>query len=293
MATATARLTREVQVCLAEPSGFTNYVSAVAEAHFAGDPVIFIGISSNSHHFDNKGFKELPQAEVARGMTKYSIEVNEPGRIAWFFDKAYDIAASQPSGPVQLTIPTNFVFTKQIEAQAPAGTRAFDPTRRKIHRPYPHPDDLAVVESALKGLRIQRSLLDKAFGTAVQRSSWRHLPPLPTSQCSGRLLTPRPLTSPIRWLWDCWITIKIRALALSAVTVMYFNATSLRDVDYYKIMQAAGAHSQLVTDPGAYVAALNKAMAMAEPSFIEIKSLPTPSPITQGLIDMRVRTSIE
>ena len=71
LATATARLTREVQVCLAEPSGFPNYVSAVAEAPFAGDPVIFIGISSNSHNFDNKGFKELPQADVVKSMTKY------------------------------------------------------------------------------------------------------------------------------------------------------------------------------------------------------------------------------
>ena len=44
MAAASARLTREVQVCLAEPSGFTNYISAVAEAYYAGDPVIFIGI---------------------------------------------------------------------------------------------------------------------------------------------------------------------------------------------------------------------------------------------------------
>ena len=57
MAAATARLTREATVCIAEPSGFTNYISAVAEAHFAGDPVIFIGVSSNSHHFDNDGLK--------------------------------------------------------------------------------------------------------------------------------------------------------------------------------------------------------------------------------------------
>jgi acetolactate synthase-1/2/3 large subunit len=42
MAAATARLTREVAVCLVEPSGFTNYVSGVAEAHYTGAPVIFI-----------------------------------------------------------------------------------------------------------------------------------------------------------------------------------------------------------------------------------------------------------
>ena len=73
LATATARLTRDVAVCIAEPSGFTNYISAVAEAYYAGDPVIFIGISSNTNNFDNKGFKEMPQFEVVACMTKYSI----------------------------------------------------------------------------------------------------------------------------------------------------------------------------------------------------------------------------
>ena len=127
LATATARYKREVAVCVAEPSGFTNYISAVAEAHYAGDPVIFIGVSSNTHHFDNHGFKELPQAEVVRGMTKYSIEVNEAQRMPWFFDKAFDIAASHPTGPVQLTVPINFLFTAQIDDKAIAGSRVFDP----------------------------------------------------------------------------------------------------------------------------------------------------------------------
>ena len=115
LAAATARFKREVAVCVAEPSGFTNYISAVAEAHYAGDPVIFIGVSSNTHHFDNQGFKELPQAEVVRSMTKYSIEVNEAQRMPWFFDKAFDIASNHPTGPVQLTIPINFLFTAQID----------------------------------------------------------------------------------------------------------------------------------------------------------------------------------
>ena len=153
MAAATARLTREVSVCLAEPSGFTNYISAVAEACFAGDPVIFIGVSANTHHFDNKGFKELPQQEIVRSMTKYSIEVNEAERIAWFLDKAYDIASNHPTGPVQLTVPTNFLFTGRIDAEPEQNIRSFDPTRRKVHRPCPNPDDLQQVENLLSNAR--------------------------------------------------------------------------------------------------------------------------------------------
>ena len=115
LAVATSRLNREVSICLAEPSGFTNYISAVAEAYYAGDPVVFIGISSNSNNFDNKGFKELPQQEVVRPITKYSIEVNNASKIDWFFDKAFDIANQYPTGPVQLTIPTNFLLNADGE----------------------------------------------------------------------------------------------------------------------------------------------------------------------------------
>ena len=44
LASAEARLDREPAVVLAEPSGFTNYISAVAEAFHSGDPVIFIAV---------------------------------------------------------------------------------------------------------------------------------------------------------------------------------------------------------------------------------------------------------
>ena len=124
MANAAARTTRKVSVCLAEPSGFTNYISAVADAHFAGDPVIFIGVSSNSNHFNNNGLKELPQAEIVKSMTKYAVEINDPARIEWFVDKAFDIANNHPKGPVQLSIPTNFVFTGKTGSPPDEGARA-------------------------------------------------------------------------------------------------------------------------------------------------------------------------
>ncbi len=149
MAAATARLTREPAVCLAEPSGFTNYVSAVAEAHYTGDPVIFISASANSNNFDNAGFKEMPQADVVDCMTKYAIEVNDAQRIGWFFDKAYDIAINLPTGPVQLTIPTNFLFSGRVSLEQPEGARKFDTTRKKVHKPAPNPDDIADLIEAL------------------------------------------------------------------------------------------------------------------------------------------------
>ncbi len=153
MAAATARLTREPAVCLVEPSGFTNYISAVAEAYYIGDPVIFVSASSNFNNFDNAGFKEMPQPEVVDCMTKYAIEVNDAQRIGWFFDKAHDIAINQPAGPVQLTIPTNFLYSGKVELESPEGSRAFDPRRNKVHKPAPNPDDLADVLQQLQAAR--------------------------------------------------------------------------------------------------------------------------------------------
>lgn len=149
MANATARTTRKVSVCLAEPSGFTNYISAVADAHFAGDPVIFIGVSANLKNFNNNGLKELPQPDIVKSMTKYAVEINDPTRIDWFLDKAFDIANNHPKGPVQLSIPTNFVFTGKVETPPTEGLRKFDKFRKKTHRPHPDPNDLEQLEALL------------------------------------------------------------------------------------------------------------------------------------------------
>lgn len=149
MAAAYARVTREPAICIAEPSGFTNYVSAVAEAYYAGDPVLFISASANTHHFDNSGFKEMPQADVVRSMTRYAVEVNEGQRIGWFFDKAWDIATNSPTGPVQLAIPTNFLFSGAYSADPSPNARKIDAARKKVHKPGPNQDDLAEFSALL------------------------------------------------------------------------------------------------------------------------------------------------
>ncbi len=515
MAAATARLNREVNVCLAEPSGFTNYVSAVAEAYFAGDPVIFIGISSNTNNFDNKGFKELPQAEVVRCMTKYAIEVNDASRIAWFFDKAYDIACNQPTGPVQLTVPTNFLFTGKIDESPKPASRTFDPSRKKVHQPCPNPADIALVEDALNAAKKPVILAgggvwychaEKELEAFTETSNiplftpFTHIKPMNMSHsmhlglldyhqnpCSrligeeadiilmlgGQLdfpvnfgeapligkdtklitvnSTARELSNnmlaeericcdirmfvqallgngnvnpdstdwvsrlrqrrsesvddlrihldddsmpmhPMRMCFDvlmtlgeedylvvdggdiaCWCEVALNAWVMegrkiagiiapgpweqmgtgpafatavkmakpdsrivlitgdgslglapgltpletaidrgAAVTVVVANnaqwgmiknqqkemwgreiGTSLREIDYYKIFQAAGAHAELVAESGGVESALQRAWAQDAPAFIEVKTKPEPSLMTTGLVEMRVRTAIE
>ena len=147
LASATSRISREPVVVLAEPSGFTNYVSAVAEAFHSGDPVIFISVCSIFHRMDHMGFKEMPQHRVVESMTKYSVKVTSGDRLHEYFDKAYDIAANLPTGPVELSIPINFVFSKY---EMGIKKRNFDLTYKKVHQPPVHPTDLTLAANLLK-----------------------------------------------------------------------------------------------------------------------------------------------
>jgi acetolactate synthase-1/2/3 large subunit len=150
MANAWARLHREPAVVLAEPSGFTNYVSAVAEAFHSGDPVIYISSASIFHRVDRMGFKEMPQHRVVESFTKYSVLVNDGSRIHEFFDKAYEIAANLPTGPVELSIPINFLFSHY---EMGTEKRGFDLSSKKVHQVSPHQNDLALAAELLKEAR--------------------------------------------------------------------------------------------------------------------------------------------
>lgn len=147
LASAASRLDREPAVVLAEPSGFTNYISSVAEAFHSGDPVIFISVGSIFHRLDHMGFKEMPQHRVVESFTKYSVRVTSGDRLHEYFDKAYDIAANLPTGPVQLSIPINFVFSHYEMGNK---KRFFDLAGKKVHRPPVHPNDLTLAADLLK-----------------------------------------------------------------------------------------------------------------------------------------------
>jgi acetolactate synthase-1/2/3 large subunit len=69
--------------------------------------------------------------------------------------------------------------------------------------------------------------------------------------------------------------------------------TSLRNIDYYKIFEAAGAYAELIEQPDDIKQALKRAWASGKTACLEIKTKADPSPMTAGLIEMRVKTSIE
>ena len=150
MGNAWARLHREPAVVIAEPSGFTNYISAVAEAFHSGDPVIYISAGSIFHRLDHQGFKEMAQHRITETFTKYSVRVTSGDRIHEFFDKAYEIASNLPTGPVELSIPINFLFSHYDMGDE---KRSFDLSAKKPHRPAPQKEDLELVAEHLREAR--------------------------------------------------------------------------------------------------------------------------------------------
>ena len=176
MANAWARLHREPAVVIAEPSGFTNYISAVAEAFHSGDPVIYISAASIFHRLDHMGFKEMPQHRIVESFTKYSALVTSGNRAHEFFDKAYDVASNLPTGPVELSIPINFLFSSY--EMGGKKTRYFDLSTQKVHRAAPQPEDVALVQEFLgkarkpvliAGSGIQQSGAEKTLESFTER----------------------------------------------------------------------------------------------------------------------------
>lgn len=146
------RLTREPAVCIAEPSGFTNYISAVAEAYYSGDPVIYISSASNFNTLDKMGFKEMPQHRIVEPMTKYSTVVTSGPRLPEYFNKAYDIAINRPTGPVELSIPVNWLFS-HYDTTEKDDERPFNLEKKKVHQPFPNPEDVDLVIETLMSAR--------------------------------------------------------------------------------------------------------------------------------------------
>jgi thiamine pyrophosphate-dependent acetolactate synthase large subunit-like protein len=73
------------------------------------------------------------------------------------------------------------------------------------------------------------------------------------------------------------------------------NATSLRDVNYAAIFEGGGAHAETVTAPSEVGPAIQRALQKNESlsALLDVKTQGVKSPLTQGLIDMRIKTSIE
>ncbi|HBY95515.1 MAG TPA: acetolactate synthase, partial [Chloroflexi bacterium] len=138
-----------VAVVTAGP-GVTGTVTAVANAQYAGSPLVVIG-GAAPRPFQGKGaLQEMEQVQLLQPITKWSAAVPDATRLPEFLARAFRIALDGRPGPVFLEVPFDVLtdFVSEDDAPLPRGyitglrshpnpraIRAAAELLREVHRP--------------------------------------------------------------------------------------------------------------------------------------------------------------
>ena len=108
MAEAWGRMTREPGIAMVTAGpGFTNALSAVANARFSNAPMVLISGCVGIESIEKLDLQDMYQAPVIEPMVKKALICHKPERIPEFLDLAYRTAISGRPGPVYLEYPVD------------------------------------------------------------------------------------------------------------------------------------------------------------------------------------------
>jgi acetolactate synthase-1/2/3 large subunit len=110
MAEAMGRMTRQPAVALVTAGpGFTNSLSAIANASFSNAPLLLISGSVGVESIGKLDLQDMRQAPVIEPMVKKAFVCHRTERIPEFVDAAYRTAISGRPGPVYLELPVDIL----------------------------------------------------------------------------------------------------------------------------------------------------------------------------------------
>jgi len=110
MAEAWGRLTRRPGVAMVTAGpGFTNTLSAVANARFANSPLVLISGCVGVDCAEKLDLQDMRQAPVIEPMVKKALVCHRTERIPEFIDAAFRTAAGGRPGPVYLEMPVDIL----------------------------------------------------------------------------------------------------------------------------------------------------------------------------------------
>jgi acetolactate synthase-1/2/3 large subunit len=110
MADAWARTSGEVGVVFVTGCpGHTNALTGMSVAKNAGSPVVIISGLTPPDQRERGGSQVLQQGELARPVTKWSLEVLNPTHIGEYITKAFQIATTGTPGSVSLSVPSDIL----------------------------------------------------------------------------------------------------------------------------------------------------------------------------------------
>ncbi|MCW2787254.1 MAG: acetolactate synthase [Marmoricola sp.] len=110
-AEATGKLTRRpgLAVLTAGP-GVTNGVSAIAQAQFAGSPLVVIGGRAPANRWGTGSLQELDQPPILAPVSKYAATLHTAADVAPGLHEAFTVAGSSHRGPVFVDVPMDEFF---------------------------------------------------------------------------------------------------------------------------------------------------------------------------------------
>ncbi|MFL6024797.1 MAG: acetolactate synthase [Marmoricola sp.] len=110
-AEATGKLTRTpgLAVLTAGP-GVTNGVSAVAQAQFAGSPMVVVGGRAPANRWGSGSLQELDQPPILQPVSKSATTLHTAAEVAPGLNDAFALAGSSHRGPVFVDVPMDEFF---------------------------------------------------------------------------------------------------------------------------------------------------------------------------------------
>ena len=140
-AEATGKLTRVpgLAVLTAGP-GVTNGVSAIAQAQFAGSPMVVVGGRAPNNRWGSGSLQELDQPPIVASISKLATTLPTAGDVLGGMDEAFTAARSSHRGPAFVDVPMDEFFNS---ASGPA------PAPPERHRIEPDPDALDQIAGLL------------------------------------------------------------------------------------------------------------------------------------------------
>lgn len=154
-AEATGKLTRVpgLAVLTAGP-GVTNGVSAIAQAQFAGSPMVVVGGRAPANRWGSGSLQELDQPPILESVSKLAKTLHTAADVLPGMDEAFTAARSAHRGPVFVDVPMDEFFNT-ASGDVPAGGEA----------PSREPDSDAIGRIAVLLARAERPVL--ILGTDV------------------------------------------------------------------------------------------------------------------------------
>ncbi|MFC6287378.1 acetolactate synthase [Nocardioides sp. GCM10027113] len=122
-AEATGKLTRVpgLAVLTAGP-GVTNGVSAIAQAQFAGSPMVVVGGRAPANRWGSGSLQELDQPPILAPVAKSARTLHTADDVLEGMDEAFTVARSSHRGPVFVDVPMDEFFNS-ASGQLPAAAR--------------------------------------------------------------------------------------------------------------------------------------------------------------------------